>query len=101
MKIKERLQENKVHISFEVFPPKTDAGFESVMGAVEKIAALKPSYISVTYGAGGGTSKNTVKIASHIKKDLGVPSLAHLTCASSTREEVHAVIDRLKEEVCQ
>ena len=53
MKIKERLQENKVHISFEVFPPKTDAGFESVMGAVEKIAALKPSYISVTYGAGG------------------------------------------------
>lgn len=98
MKIKERLQENKVHISFEVFPPKTDAGFESVMRAVEKIAALKPSYISVTYGAGGGTSKNTVKIASHIKKDLGVPSLAHLTCASSTREEVHAVIDRLKEE---
>ena len=98
MKIKERLQENKVHISFEVFPPKTDAGFESVMGAVEKIAALKPSYISVTYGAGGVTSKNTVKIASHIKKDLGVPSLAHLTCASSTREEVHAVIDRLKEE---
>lgn len=98
MKIKGRLQENKVHISFEVFPPKTDAGFESVMGAVEKIAALKPSYISVTYGAGGGTSKNTVKIASHIKKDLGVPSLAHLTCASSTREEVHAVIDRLKEE---
>ncbi|MGN0404199.1 MAG: methylenetetrahydrofolate reductase [NAD(P)H] [Bariatricus sp.] len=98
MKIKERLQENKVHISFEVFPPKTDAGFESVLGAVEKIAALKPSYISVTYGAGGGTSKNTVKIASHIKKDLGVPSLAHLTCASSTKEEVQAVIARLKEE---
>ncbi|MDY5846976.1 MAG: methylenetetrahydrofolate reductase [NAD(P)H] [Bariatricus sp.] len=98
MKIKERLQENKVHISFEVFPPKTDAGFESVVGAVEKIAALKPSYISVTYGAGGGTSKNTVKIASHIKNDLGVPSLAHLTCASSTKEEVAAVISQLKEE---
>ena len=98
MKIKDILARDKVTLSFEVFPPKTDAGFESVMGAVEKIAALKPSYISVTYGAGGGTSKNTVKIASHIKKDLGVPSLAHLTCASSTREEVHAVIDRLKEE---
>lgn len=98
MKIKERLQENKVHISFEVFPPKTDAGFESVVGAVEKIAALKPSYISVTYGAGGGTSKNTVKIASHIKNDLGVPSLAHLTCASSTKEEVAAVISQLKEQ---
>ena len=98
MKIKERLQENKVHISFEVFPPKTDAGFESVVGAVDKIAALKPSYISVTYGAGGGTSKNTVKIASHIKNDLGVPSLAHLTCASSTKEEVAAVISQLKEQ---
>ena len=98
MKIKERLQENKVQISFEVFPPKTDAGFESVVGAVEKIAALKPSYISVTYGAGGGTSKNTVKIASHIKNDLGVPSLAHLTCASSTKEEVAAVISQLKEQ---
>lgn len=52
--------------------------------------------MSVTYGAGGGTSKNTVKIASHIKDKYNVPSLAHLTCVSSTKEEVHQVIDQLK-----
>ena len=88
MKIKDRLSENRVNISFEVFPPKTDAGYGKVLEATEEIAALKPSFISVTYGAGGGTSKNTVKIASHIQNDLGVASLAHLTCASSTKEEV-------------
>lgn len=96
MKIIDRLNEDKIHISFEVFPPKTDAGFDKVLDATDKIAALKPSYISVTYGAGGGTSKNTAKIASHIKDDLGVLSLAHLTCASSTKEEVRNVIANLK-----
>ena len=97
MKIKDILKETAQHISFEVFPPKTDAGFESVLAATDRIAALKPSYISVTYGAGGGTSKNTVNIASHIKDDLGVTSLAHLTCVSSTREHVQEVIRQLKE----
>lgn len=94
-KIKDILKDTNPHISFEIFPPKTEAGYESVLSAAEKIAALKPSFISVTYGAGGGTSKNTVKIASHIK-NLGVTSLAHLTCVSSTKEEVHRVIDELK-----
>lgn len=97
MKIIDRLNEDKIHISFEVFPPKTDAGFDKVLEATDKIAALKPSYISVTYGAGGGTSKNTAKIASHIKDDLNVLSLAHLTCASSTKEEVRDVISNLKQ----
>lgn len=98
MKIRDILKSEEPHISFEVFPPKTDAGYDSVLTATEKIAALNPSFISVTYGAGGGTSKNTVSIASHIKKDFGVTSLAHLTCVSSTKEVVHQVIDRLKEE---
>ena len=97
MKIIDRLNEDKIHISFEVFPPKTDAGFDKVLDATDKIAALKPSYISVTYGAGGGTSKNTARIASHIKDDLGVLSLAHLTCASSTKEEVRSVIANLRQ----
>lgn len=96
MKIIERINENKVHISFEVFPPKTDAGYESVKRAVDEIAVLKPSFISVTYGAGGGTSKNTVKIASYIKNELEVPSIAHLTCMSSTKEEVRNVIEQMK-----
>lgn len=97
MKIKDILKEEKVHISFEVFPPKTDAGYESVLRATEKIAALKPAFMSVTYGAGGGTSKNTASIASQIQDDFHVTSLAHLTCVSSTKEEVHAVIENLKE----
>ncbi len=101
MKIREKLLENKVHISFEVFPPKTDAGFESVVHAVDEITKLEPSFVSVTYGAGGGTSKNTVKIASHIQNDLGVDSIAHLTCASSTKEEVKRVIDEMKENKIQ
>ena len=94
-KIKDILKDTEPHISFEIFPPKTEAGYDSVVSAAEKIAALKPSFISVTYGAGGGTSKNTVKIASHIEK-TGVTSLAHLTCVSSTKEEVHTVIEELK-----
>ena len=98
MMIRDLLKDKNPRISFEIFPPKTDAGYESVLSATNKIAALKPSFISVTYGAGGGTSKNTVSIASHISNDLGVTSLAHLTCVSSTKEEVHQVIRRLKEE---
>ncbi len=101
MKIKERLLDGKVHISFEVFPPKTDAKFDSVMDAVEKIAKLAPSFISVTYGAGGGTSKNTVKIASHIQNNLGVDSIAHLTCVSSTKEEVGKRLAEMKEQGIQ
>ena len=97
MKIIDKLNEDRIHISFEVFPPKTDAGFEKVKDATDKIAQLNPSYISVTYGAGGGTSKNTAKIASHIKHELGVESLAHLTCASSTKEEVRQVIANLNQ----
>ena len=98
MKIREILKDTNPHISLEVFPPKTDVGFPSVMNAVDEMAKLNPSFISVTYGAGGGTSKNTVHIASHIKHDLGITSLAHLTCVSSTKEMVHSVIDQLKEQ---
>lgn len=75
MKISDILVEKTPHLSFEVFPPKTDAAYEGVLKATEAIAELKPSYMSVTYGAGGGTSKNTVKIASHIKDKYNVPSL--------------------------
>ena len=96
MKIIDRMLEDKVNISFEVFPPKTDDAYDKVVDAVDEIAKLKPSFISVTYGAGGGTSKNTVKIASHIQNDLGVDSIAHLTCVSSTKDEVHRVVQDIK-----
>ncbi|MDR1017644.1 MAG: methylenetetrahydrofolate reductase [NAD(P)H], partial [Lachnospiraceae bacterium] len=97
MKIKEMLKREEPHISFEVFPPKTDKGFDSVINTVDELSQMQPSYISVTYGAGGGTSKNTVNIASHIQNKLGVTALAHLTCVSSTKDQVRAVISELKE----
>ena len=84
-------------LSFEVFPPKTDTAFEAVETAVHEIAALKPAFMSVTYGAGGGTSQYTLEIAKHIKKDHGVPTLAHLTCVSSTRASVEERICAMKE----
>ena len=96
MKIIDRLNEDRIHISFEIFPPKTDEGFDSVIAAADEMAKLNPAFISVTYGAGGGTSKNTARIASHIKDELHVLSLAHLTCASSTKEQVRYVIENLK-----
>ena len=96
MKIIDRLNEDRIHKSFEKFPPKTDEGFDSVIAAADEMAKLNPAFISVTYGAGGGTSKNTARIASHIKDELHVLSLAHLTCASSTKEEVRYVIENLK-----
>ena len=98
MKIIQRLKEDKVNISFEIFPPKTDVGIQSVLDTGRQIAELNPAFISVTYGAGGGTSKNTVEIASHIKHNFGVESLAHLTCASSTKEEVRKVVTSLQKE---
>ena len=88
MKITELLNKKKLTVSFEVFPPKTETVFESVKTATEEIARLKPTFMSVTYGAGGGTSKYTLEIAKNIKREYGVPTLAHLTCVSSTRETV-------------
>ena len=97
MKIIDILKENKLSLSFEVFPPKTQTNFESVKFATEEIAKLKPSFMSVTYGAGGGTSKYTLEIAKNIKKTYNVPTLAHLTCVSSSRETVRNKIRELKE----
>lgn len=96
MKIIDILKRDTLSLSFEVFPPKTDASFDSVKTAVEEIAKLSPAFMSVTYGAGGGTSKYTLDIAKDIKKSCGVPTLAHLTCVSSTRETVGEMIKSIK-----
>lgn len=97
MFISEHFKNKDLTVSFEVFPPKADAPFEPVINAVTQLSELKPDYISVTYGAGGGTSKNTIKIASNIQDNLGVTALAHLSCVSSTRDEVAQIINELKE----
>ena len=81
----------------EVFPPKTSDKFETVKQAAEQIAALKPDFMSVTYGAGGGTSEYTADICRDIQNNFGVPALAHLTCVSSDRNKISAVVENLKE----
>lgn len=96
MKIIDLLKKDTISLSFEVFPPKTESGFESVRSAVEEIARLHPSFMSVTYGAGGGTSRYTLDIARRIKESHGVPTLAHLTCVSSTRETVRQKIGEIR-----
>lgn len=96
MKIKYLLAQEKLSLSFEVFPPKTEMGFDSVKTATEEIAKLRPSFMSVTYGAGGGTSKYTLDIAKNIKQLYGVPTLAHLTCVSSSKETVKEKIQAIK-----
>ena len=97
MKISELLKEPGNRLSFEVFPPKTSDKYDSVEEATDKIAALRPAFMSVTYGAGGGTSKYTLNIAKNIAKRDGVPSLAHLTCVSSSKETVRERIHDMKE----
>lgn len=92
MKLTELFIEDRLSLSFEVFPPKVDTAFDSVKHAIEEIAKLRPSFMSVTYGAGGGTSKYTLDIAENIKKMYNVPTLAHLTCVSSTKETVQEKI---------
>ena len=96
MRIIDVLKDEQVHISCELFPPKQGHQLENVKQVVQEIAILKPSYMSVTYGATGGTSDYTVDIANEIQNKNGIPALAHLTCASSTREKVHEVVEQLK-----
>ena len=97
MRIIDLLTKDTLSLSFEVFPPKTESSFESVKNATEEIAKLKPSFMSVTYGVGGGTSKYTLDIAKRIKELYNVPSLAHLTCVSSTKQTVHQKIKEIED----
>ena len=95
MKVVDIIKSNKPTLSFEVFPPKVSANFESVKATAEKIADLNPSYMSVTYGAGGGTSDFTVDLAEDLMKK-GVTPLTHLTCVSSTEERIEDELNKIK-----
>lgn len=94
--ILEEIKSDRPTISFEVFPPKREAVYESVLAKAEAIASLNPAFMSVTYGAGGGTSAFTVDIAEAIEKKHDVPALAHLTCVSTTKEQITEYIAEMK-----
>jgi len=97
MNITKILEDKTPTISFEVFPPKAETGLNDVKTAAGSIAALSPSYMSVTYGAAGSTSKLTIEVASDIKNLHGVPVMPHLTCVASTKDHVRNMISQIRE----
>lgn len=97
MKIIDILKSGRPTLSYEVFPPKTDAAYEPLLENVREIAALHPDFMSVTYGAGGGTSEYTVAIADAIQMEFQVPALAHFTCVSSNRATIQAQLKKIKD----
>ena len=96
MKISDLLTKGRVTVSCELFPPKTGAALAKVEDVLRDTAALSPDFISVTYGAGGSTSKRTLELAARLQDAYRVPALAHLTCVSATREEVTDMVERLR-----
>lgn len=96
MKISEILKKNRVNVSFEVFPPKQWDKIETTKNVVREMSKEKPAFMSVTYGAAGTTSGFTTEIATEIKNN-GVTPLSHLTCLTSTKDKIHAVVNELQE----
>ena len=96
MKISSAVEEKKYSVSFEVFPPKTEDVRESVERAAREIAVLKPVFMSVTYGAGGGTSEYTAALSEELQRSAGIPVMAHLTCITSSREHIREQLTKLK-----
>ena len=97
MKLTELFRDERITLSFEVFPPKTDASFASVVTATEQIAALQPAYMSVTYGAGGSNSRATIEVAANLIRRYGVPVTAHLTCVGASRDSVDAQLRQMQQ----
>jgi methylenetetrahydrofolate reductase (NADPH) len=95
MRIDQLLGTGKPAVSFEFFPPKTEAGFKLLYEAIEDLRPLKPSYVSVTYGAGGSTRSKTVELVEKIQTEIGIRSMAHLTCVGHTADEIGSILDDL------
>ena len=96
MKIRDLITKDKATLSFEVFPPKKDTDFADVEAAALGIAALKPDYMSVTYGAGGSTKGHTIQLAQEIQEKYDVPTIAHLTCVCASKEGIKTALADMK-----
>lgn len=97
MLVRDRLQHKRPVFSFEFFPPKTEQGELNLFRSLERLAPLRPDFVSVTYGAGGSTRTRTLELVSRIKRDFHIEPVAHLTCVGSTKTELHEVLDRLEQ----
>jgi methylenetetrahydrofolate reductase (NADPH) len=95
MRIDELLAKGRPSVSFEFFPPKTEGGFVQLYRVIEDLRSLAPTYVSVTYGAGGSTRQKTVALVEKIQRDAGIRSMAHLTCVGHTTGELTTVLDEL------
>ena len=96
MKISEKLKSSSPLFSFEFFPPKDEGGFQSLFQTIEKLNPADPSFVSVTYGAGGSTRSKTVDLVGKIKNRIGIESMAHLTCVGHKKDEIVSVLESLK-----
>ena len=96
MKISEKLKSSSPVFSFEFFPPKDEGGFESLFETIEKLKPADPSFVSVTYGAGGSTRSKTVDLVGKIKNRIGIESMAHLTCVGHKKDEIVSVLESLE-----
>ena len=95
MRIDSLFASGRPTVSFEFFPPKTEAGFAALFQTIDDLRPLRPSYVSVTYGAGGSTRRGTVDLVLRIQRDLGIRAMAHLTCVEHTAEQIGQVLDEL------
>jgi methylenetetrahydrofolate reductase (NADPH) len=96
MRITDRLRSRTPFFSFEFFPPKTDAGVESLMTTLRLLKTLEPAYVSMTYGAGGSTRDRSVEMAKRIKHEIGIEVMAHVTCSGSTADELRRLFRELE-----
>ncbi len=96
MKLAEMYQQPGLTLSFEIFPPKPETPIQTVFDTIEQLRDLRPSFISVTYGAGGSQKGRTVEIASKIQGDFGLDAMAHLTCVGHTQTDVNGLLDQLR-----
>lgn len=97
MKINALLNKNHPSFSFEFFPPKDDAGFAQLFETIEQLVSSKPTYVSVTYGAGGSTRTKTIDLVGRIKSEIGLESMAHLTCVGSDAVEIKGILETLRD----
>jgi methylenetetrahydrofolate reductase (NADH) len=96
MRIAEALGKGRPSFSFEFFPPKTDEGTRALLLTIDELRELEPTFVSVTYGAGGSTRERTVDLVTRIKREHALEAMAHLTCVGHSRAELAAVLDRVQ-----
>ncbi|HID70414.1 MAG TPA: methylenetetrahydrofolate reductase [NAD(P)H] [Desulfobacterales bacterium] len=97
MLVKDLLESHKTTFSFEFFPPKKDAAADRLLQTISNLMPLGPSYVSVTYGAGGTTRDRTHDLVLRIREQTNITVVSHLTCVGSTREEIHTILEQYQD----